>query len=55
MITVNKLFSFIVAVFSERIEIECLFLGTIGLIVAPWKFVVLKTSIFFVFQKILRR
>ena len=24
----------------------CLFLGTIGLIVAPWKFDVLKTSIF---------
>ena len=26
--------------------IECLCLGTIGLIVAPWKFDVLKTSIF---------
>ena len=25
--------------------IECLYLGTIGLIVAPWKFDVLKTSI----------
>ena len=26
--------------------IKCLCLGTIGLIVAPWKFDVLKTSIF---------
>ena len=26
--------------------IECLCLGTIGLMVAPWKFDVLKTSIF---------
>jgi len=26
--------------------IECFWLGTIGLIVAPWKFDVLKTSIF---------
>ena len=26
--------------------IECLCLGTVGLIVAPWKFDVLKTSIF---------
>ena len=25
---------------------ECLYLGTIGLIVAPWKFDVLKTRIF---------
>ena len=28
------------------LTIECLCLGTIGLIVAPWKFDVLKTSIF---------
>ena len=27
-------------------DIECLCLGTISLIVAPWKFDVLKTSIF---------
>ena len=32
---------------KPRIKIiECLCLGTIGLIVAPWKFDVLKTSIF---------
>ena len=30
----------------EHATMECLFLGTIGLIVAPWKFDVLKTSIF---------
>ena len=31
---------------SEQQTIECLFFETIVLIVAPWKFVVLKTSIF---------
>ena len=32
---------------SDRLKtIECLCLGTIGLIVAPWKFDVFKTSIF---------
>ena len=32
---------------SDRLKtIECLCLETIGLIVAPWKFDVLKTSIF---------
>jgi len=41
---------------SERVKtIECLCLGTIALIVAPWKFDVLRTSIFALEASLLRQ